>query len=1585
MMGFSSPYPGLRPFDAEEADLFFGREAQVDELLRRLHSTRFLAVVGPSGCGKSSLVRAGMIAALESGFLVSAGSRWQFAVMRPGGRPMNELATALVVQTGLAADAPDTNTAIGMLGATLRRGPLGLLEALQETPLAPGSNLLVLVDQFEEIFRFRREGGVDEADAFVALLLQSARQRDVPVYIVLTMRSDFFGDCAAFAGLPEALNQSQYLTPRLSREQRRVAIVGPARVFGGDVAADLVNRLLNEMGNDPDQLPLMQHLLMRMWTWRTPPSDALDNPDIEDDGEGIADGPPRHLTLEDYDAVGGLRRALSNHANEAFDRLDEQQQSIARTLFRRLSERAPGSRDIRRPTAVEEIAALAGVTRPELTKVVNVFRAPGCSFVVPSWPMPLDDHTILDITHEALIRQWDKLRAWADEEAQSADNYRFLERNAALWKQGRMALWGTPNLEMALDWRIRERPTDLWARRYGGNFEAAMEFLEASAEARDVQEAVQLAQRQKQVRHLRRVTALSVFTALLFAGALGAVYWLHFAEHVSYYSSYVNRWGEWVGVGELTPDQVRHRAQSLKYVQRDFHPDPHSWWGYAYTTNEIEAVDADGKCTPNNEVKPELSETDQEFSPTHECRWVFVRDATTGQLVYENAYDQNGNQRWGYEYLPGTDRSQRAAYYVGPNGTLANFKNSPASVIRFDFSDEGNERQLRYFDRDGHPQSGPNHAYGRRFEYNGAGLPTTMVSIDQFGKDMDDTDGNAAMHLTYDRAGNGTRQEAFDAAGRPALMKEGWHEERTEFDQYGNVTSYAFFDKNGSPALDNDGVHLARDTRDDKGNLLRVEYYGKDGKPTASTAGYQRIEIRSSGPYNTRADWAFFDAEGHKTTNSSGVHEYRRTYDARGFKLSAKAFGLDLQPIAAIDGCYESRYTYDTDGHEVSVSCFDKDGKPALDESGEHSTVSKFDDRGNRTESAYFDREGNPTTVNEGYHMAKATYDSLGDVESVAFFGVDGAPVRSTDHYHRRVMKHNGRGSETELSYFDEDGHAMLGPLDFAKRVRKYDDHDNAFETTYYDAEGQLTDTSKEAEGYAIMRKTFDDQWRTTRISYFGIDESPVALSDGVADQRFRYDGDVTEVLYSDAAGLPASIDGCSGHREIIGTQMRKVVEWTCIDPAGHRVADVNGVAIVRTKYDDHGNILETSNFGTDDHPAAGPGGIASARFQYDNAGRETERSYYDANNVPTPGGEGAAFVRTRYDTVGHEIEVAYADQAGKLLVRADGYAIRRSTYDDHGKLTELSYFGADGQPAIMKEGYHRIAVRYNERGRIVERAFHGADDNLIALPGGFAIRKTQYDDHGEVIEEAYFGPDGRPVVASDGYQRTIRHYDGRGHLTQQAFYGLDGKLLVEPNAGYAVLRAQYDNQGRKIEEAFFGADGEPIAQEGGYHRMETHYADHASSNETVFYGPDGGLFQASSRGYARSRTEQALYGPDGHLLAHCLADSTASAESLSGCMDADGHPVERRIVITRIIPGSQAEKIGVLPGDVVETYAGQNILAERELRRLITHLTQGERRLVVWRGTQHTEFAVSPGLLGIYMEMRFVREAALDPANAVR
>jgi hypothetical protein len=265
--GFN-PFPGLRPFDMDEEYLFFGREDQRKELVQLLREQRFVAVLGASGSGKSSLVRAGLLPALYGGVMTKAGSNWHIAVMRPGGHAITNLAEALFETDLLDNEVCEDLTELDIEAMLIRSG-LGLIEVARQLGLQQNENLLIVVDQFEELFRFNSSqsdrSSRDEAAAFVKMLVEAGMQQELSIYVVLTMRSDFFGDCSQFEELAEAVNKGEYLVPRLNRENKKTAIEGPVRVGGGDISPRLVQRLLNDLGDDPDQLPIMQHALMRTW------------------------------------------------------------------------------------------------------------------------------------------------------------------------------------------------------------------------------------------------------------------------------------------------------------------------------------------------------------------------------------------------------------------------------------------------------------------------------------------------------------------------------------------------------------------------------------------------------------------------------------------------------------------------------------------------------------------------------------------------------------------------------------------------------------------------------------------------------------------------------------------------------------------------------------------------------------------------------------------------------------------------------------------------------------------------------------------------------------------------------------------------------------------------------------------------------------------------------------------------------------------------------------------------------------------------------------------------------------------------
>ena len=490
----TNPFPGLRPFETDEYRLFFGREGQSDALIARLQRSHFLAVVGTSGSGKSSLVRAGLLPALRGGMMAGAGSGWRISIMRPGSDPFGNLAHSLADQDVLpeAGGGLPPAEAEAVIEATLRSGSLGLVDAAKHARLAEHEKLLVVVDQFEELFRFRAARAAtstgDEASAFVKLMLEAAQQREFSLYVVLTMRSDFLGDCAQFQGLPEAINDGQYLIPRMTRDERRFAITGPVGVTRGKITEPLVNRLMNDVGDNPDQLPILQHALMRTWDYWA---------------AHRRDGEP--LGLEHYQKIGTMADALSLHADEAWDELpDERSRRMAEKLFKALTEKGADNREIRRPTRLSEIAATAEVTEVEVVAVIDVFRREGRSFLMPPAGDALHGETVIDISHESLIRNWDRLQKWVEEEAQSARIYRRLAEAAVLHQQASEGLLQDPALQIALDWREKSQPNAAWAGRYHSDFAGAMTFLDQSKAAHEADIAAKERQRQEQLARERR-------------------------------------------------------------------------------------------------------------------------------------------------------------------------------------------------------------------------------------------------------------------------------------------------------------------------------------------------------------------------------------------------------------------------------------------------------------------------------------------------------------------------------------------------------------------------------------------------------------------------------------------------------------------------------------------------------------------------------------------------------------------------------------------------------------------------------------------------------------------------------------------------------------------------------------------------------------------------------------------------------------------------------------------------------------------------------------------------------------------------
>src|SRR4051812_18705252 len=417
-----APFLGLHAFDVEDALLFYGRDREVEDLLQCLQKRRFLAVVGDSGSGKSSLVRAGLIPSLLRGrFQDGKGwtESWRVAILRPADDPFRELANAL---PDLDAYGQVRNDVRRACEQDLREGTTGLYNCVASL-VRPGDRTLILVDQFEEIFTLERQTERDEdkrkvrdqQNRFIDCLLTAADAGgDRPIYVVITLRADFYAHCWQHAQLPRRIAANQYAVQRIPTEKLREVIETPLSLAGAKAEPGLVRTILEDMGDAPGSLPLLEHALELLWDART----------------------DRTLTHAAYESLGRLKGAIRKYADKVYNELLPSEQTIAEKILLRLTQLGEGTEDTRRTARVNELFSIGsdpGLTQKVLKRLADA-RLVTMSGDIASTQAGGDDPTV-DIAHETLIREWPELRSWIEKNRGALRTSRRLESAAREWKQ----------------------------------------------------------------------------------------------------------------------------------------------------------------------------------------------------------------------------------------------------------------------------------------------------------------------------------------------------------------------------------------------------------------------------------------------------------------------------------------------------------------------------------------------------------------------------------------------------------------------------------------------------------------------------------------------------------------------------------------------------------------------------------------------------------------------------------------------------------------------------------------------------------------------------------------------------------------------------------------------------------------------------------------------------------------------------------------------------------------------------------------------------------------------------------------------
>ena len=431
------PFKGLASFDVSDAPYFFGREELVAELVARLAGAPLLGVIGPSGSGKSSALRAGLLPALAGGVLPASEQRTQ-VLIRPGKHPMQELRSAV---TGLRDE-----------------------------------RMVIAVDQFEETFTTCREE--DERAEFIAALVRAARDPGHQSLVVLAVRADYYGRCAAYPDLSSVLAPNHVLVRPMQPDELRRAIELPARRAGLRVDPELTDALVADTKDEPGALPLLSTSLLELWQHRR----------------------GRRLRHADYEHTGGVRGAVARLAEGAYDRLDEDQRHVARAIFLRLATEGEEGAVERRRVPLAELET-------------------GGNGDVPSVVSSLADERLLtissgsvEVAHEALLREWPRLKGWIEDNRDGLRIHRRLTSAASEWDRVQRdddALYRGTRLSEALDWQAAREPALNPLER---------EFLDASAARR---------QRERVSRRRRIELAFAGLAVALAAIAVVAIVAIH--------------------------------------------------------------------------------------------------------------------------------------------------------------------------------------------------------------------------------------------------------------------------------------------------------------------------------------------------------------------------------------------------------------------------------------------------------------------------------------------------------------------------------------------------------------------------------------------------------------------------------------------------------------------------------------------------------------------------------------------------------------------------------------------------------------------------------------------------------------------------------------------------------------------------------------------------------------------------------------------------------------------------------------------------------------------------------------------------
>ncbi|MFW5877609.1 MAG: hypothetical protein ACOCUP_00710, partial [bacterium] len=449
-----NPFVGIRPLSMEESHLFFGRDKPVELILRKLRNDRFVIVSGGSGVGKSSLVNCGLIPKMRE------EGNWKSYNAEITDSPLKSFYSHILQITENSAGKPFDFNESGIKKTDL-------ISLLKEDYRKTQSNYLFFIDQIEQLLITEGRKNAEEWKKniffYFSLLFDLVEEEDIPIYIIMAIRSDFLEEFSTFTDSAKLISKYNYLLPQMDDNELREVITGSLNYSGADWDKQLADRMIRDLSSRTDKLSLMQYVLLRTFdSWK----------------ESGLEGEP--MGLKNYEEVGTVSHVVEHNAEKAYNNLDEKKKKLCERIFKSLAWKTANNEYLKLNAKIGDIAQIAQVEEYQVIKVANVFNKSRYALLNPPQNTLLTEDTYLGLSHEVLIRTWPRLKEWIDEEAESIAIYKDLAEAAFYFQLGKAELWTPPELDKAVAWRDQNQPNMAWAQRHNSAFERTMVFLNFS-------------------------------------------------------------------------------------------------------------------------------------------------------------------------------------------------------------------------------------------------------------------------------------------------------------------------------------------------------------------------------------------------------------------------------------------------------------------------------------------------------------------------------------------------------------------------------------------------------------------------------------------------------------------------------------------------------------------------------------------------------------------------------------------------------------------------------------------------------------------------------------------------------------------------------------------------------------------------------------------------------------------------------------------------------------------------------------------------------------------------------------------------